>query len=156
MAVRVDPRRLAVWHDFLRAHAALVDVLGRELEAERRLPLHWYDVLVTLAEAPAASLRMSHLAEAVAFSRSGLTRLVDRMERAGLVRRRASGNDRRVTFAELTSEGRAVLRRAAPTHLRGIALHFAAAVSDDEVEVLEAVLRRILDHLAPGAGGPAA
>jgi DNA-binding MarR family transcriptional regulator len=138
---------MQVWRDFLRAHAQLVDVLGAELERERGLPLTWYDVLVTLSDAPDNQMRMGELAAAVAFSRSGLTRLVDRMAAAGLVTRRRSPDDGRVTFAELAPEGRAVLRRAAPTHLRGVDAHFIALLTEDEARVLHRFFGRLLDRM---------
>ena len=147
MTGRIPPERMQVWQDFLRAHARLTEILGRELERERQLPLPWYDVLVTLSEARDGRLRMSELAAAVAFSRSGLTRLVDRMARDGLIVRRRSTTDRRVTFAELTAEGRNVLRRAAPTHLRGVDAYFTALVAEDEAQMLHRFFSRVLDRL---------
>jgi DNA-binding MarR family transcriptional regulator len=138
---------MRVWRDFLAAHARLTEVLGRELEHERRLPLPWYDVLVTLSEAPDGRLRMGELAAAVAFSRSGLTRLVDRMATAGVVTRHRSTTDRRVTFAELTQEGRTVLRRAAPTHLRGVDAYFTSLVGEDEAVLLHRFFTRVIERL---------
>src|SRR4029079_19422359 len=81
---RITQERLAVWREFLEAHALVVGALEAELDAERDLPLAWYDVLVSLAEAPGRRLRMQDLAARVLFSRSGLTRLLDRMVTAGL------------------------------------------------------------------------
>src|SRR5579862_1644472 len=110
--------RLAAWRAFLELHAALIEVLGGELERERRLPLAWYDVLVQLAEAPASRLRMQELARSVLISKSGLTRLVDRMVQAGYVERQPCPDDLRGSFAVLTPAGRDALREAAPVHLR--------------------------------------
>lgn len=154
MTSRVDatgltPRQLEVWRLFLEAHAHLIEVLGQELEDEQQLPLTWYDVLVQLAEAPDGSLRMQDLAEAVLLSRSGLTRLVDRMQRAGLVERRACDTDRRGTFAVMTTTGRAALERCAPTHSRGVREHFADLLDEEELTTLARVLRRIVDQGAP-------
>ena len=92
---------------------------------------------------------MRDLADSVLLSPSGLTRLVDRMERAGLVARDTCSSDRRGSFAVLTSEGKATLRRAAPTHLRGIAEYFAAHVSDGEADAISAALARIAVALNP-------
>src|SRR4051812_41036011 len=78
---------LASWRWFLRAHATITRALENELEAEQKLSLASYDVLVQLAEAPNRRLRMTELADAVLLSRSGVTRLVDRLERVGLVAR---------------------------------------------------------------------
>jgi DNA-binding MarR family transcriptional regulator len=144
VAARPDPERLAVWRLFLEAHAAVTDRLGRELEAECHLPLTWYDVLLQLAGAPGRRLRMRDLADAVLLSRSGLTRLVDRMETAGLVVREATAADRRGADAVLTEAGRAALRRAAPVHLRGVQEHFAAHLSDPALGGLREALCRIV------------
>ena len=135
--------RLAAWRAFLEAHARVTEVLERELREGQDLPLTWYDVLVQLHEAPENRLRMQELAAAVVLSKSGLTRLIDRMERAGLVRRSQCPTDRRGTFAELTDEGYAQLRAAAPTHLVGVERHFTAHLSADDAEVLARVLGAI-------------
>ena len=143
MPARPDPQRLDAWRSFLRAHAVLTDTLDRELQAERSLPLAWYDVLVTLAAADDGRLRMRDLADEVMLSRSGLTRLVDRMATAGLVSRQPDPDDRRGTLACLTDAGMQTLRRAAPVHLRGIEEHFARHLSEREAEVLAAALQRV-------------
>jgi DNA-binding MarR family transcriptional regulator len=141
----VPAPQLRAWRAFLEAHAHTTELLARELREEEDLPLAWYDVLVHLHEADGHRLRMQELAQEVLLSKSGLTRLIDRMERDGLVRRARCSEDRRGTFAELTDEGRAALRRTAPTHLRGVAEHFAAHLDADEAAVLERLLRRISD-----------
>jgi DNA-binding MarR family transcriptional regulator len=143
MPARPDPQRLDAWRAFLRAHAVLTDALDRELQAERGLPLAWSDVLLNLAEADDGRLRMRDLADGVMLSRSGLTRLVDRMATAGLVNRQPDPDDRRGTLACITNEGMQTLRRAAPVHLRGIEEHFASRLRDDEVAVLRDALQRI-------------
>jgi DNA-binding MarR family transcriptional regulator len=143
MPARPDPQRLDAWRAFLRAHAVLTDALDRELQAERDLPLAWYDVLLNLAEADDDRLRMRDLADRVMLSRSGLTRLVDRMATAGLVSRRPDPDDRRGTLACLTDAGLHSLRRAAPVHLRGVEEHFARHLRDDEVRVLRQAFERI-------------
>jgi DNA-binding MarR family transcriptional regulator len=146
----VPAAQLRAWRAFLEAHARTTEVLARELRDEEELPLAWYDVLVHLHEAEGRRLRMQELASEVLLSKSGLTRLIDRMEQAGLVRRAACSEDRRGTFAELTDAGRETLRRTAPTHLRGVAEHFAAYLDDDEAAVLERLLRRIADAARAG------
>jgi DNA-binding MarR family transcriptional regulator len=157
MPRRPDPERLAVWRLLLETHAAVVDRLSRELEAESDLPLTWYDVLLQLSGAPGGRLRMRDLAEAVLLSRSGLTRLVDRMEAAGLVCREAHPSDGRGANAVLTPAGRTALRRAAPVHLRGIDFHFARHLSDEEVATLRAALDRVVTalHEEAAAASPA-
>jgi DNA-binding MarR family transcriptional regulator len=131
----------------LRAHNRLTAVLEHELQAERQLPLVWYDVLVQLSQ-HGGSLRMNELARAVMLSKSGLTRLVDRLCAAGLVTRSADPGDRRGRRVTLTTDGDHVLRRAAPVHLRGIAEHFTDLLSDEEAAELAALLARIIEPLS--------
>lgn len=140
---RPDAARMAAWRALLEAHAAVTDLLERELEQERGLPLSIFEVLLELAEAPGGRMRMRKLAQSVLLSKSGLSRLVDRMEEAELVRRERCPSDRRGAYAVLTDEGRAVLRRAAPVHLRGIQEHFARHLADDEVQALIDALGKV-------------
>ncbi len=139
-----DPVELRAWRSFLRAHAVVTRRLEAELLAAHELPLGTYDVLVQLTEAPEGRLRMSELAEAVLLSRSGLTRLVDRMERDGLVQRQSCPSDARGTFTVVTPEGRRRLREAAPTHLRGVRTHVTGRLTQGELTELT----RMLDHVA--------
>ena len=152
----VPEPQLAAWRALLEAHARTTEVLARELRDEVGLPLSWYDVLLQLNEAPDQRLRMQELADAVLLSKSGLTRLVDRMERDGLVARSACSDDRRGTFAELTTAGRDRLRSTAPTHLRGVREHVADLLDDQEAAILERLLRRLADAARPttGSTGP--
>jgi len=143
---------LAVWRTFLRAHAEVSRRLEAELVAEHDLPLAWYDVLLQLAEAVDRRLRMTELADRVLLSRSGLTRLVDRLEREGLVARAACPSDARGLFAVLTECGLARLRAAAPTHLRGIAEHMTGRFSAGELEDLGDLVARLLPVPAAAAG----
>ena len=143
MRNRPDAARLAAWRALMEAHAAVTDLLERELEQERGLPLSKFEVLLKLAEAPDGRMRMLELAQSVLLSKSGLSRLVDRMEEAELVRRERCPSDRRGAYAALTEEGRALLRRAAPVHLRGIEEHFARHLADHEVQVLAEVLGKV-------------
>ena len=138
-----DQLRLAAWRAFLNAHAATIAAIERELAVEDLVPLTWYDVLVALSEAPGHRRRLHELARAVVLSRSGLTRLVDRLEAAGLLRREPCPDDRRGAYAVLTPEGEATLRRTWPTYGRGIVEHFARHLSDDEAGVLTAALERV-------------
>jgi DNA-binding MarR family transcriptional regulator len=139
----IDDDRLEAWAAFLRAHAALTAALERELLSERGMPLSWYEVLLRLIAAPEGSLRMQELARAVFFSKSGVTRLIDRMEEAGLVERRHCPSDRRGTYASITDSGRSAFRRAVPVHLAGIREHFGNHLSDEETAVLRDVLSRV-------------
>lgn len=144
-APSVTGDRLGAWRAFLEAHAQITDVLARELRDEEDLPLAWYDVLVHLSEAPGQQLRMQELADAILLSKSGLTRLVDRMQTAGLVEREACPSDKRGTFARLTDQGLAALEDAAPTHVRGVEQHFASLLDDEEAAVLQRLLRRLVE-----------
>lgn len=134
---------MSAWRSLLEAHAAVVELLERELERECGLPLTHYEVLLRLHDAPGARMRMQELARSVLLSKSGLSRVVDRMVAAGLVCREQSLTDRRGYFAVLTERGRTALRRAAPVHLRGIEEHFASHLDEAEAEVLAAALGRV-------------
>ena len=144
MPARPDPASLSAWRLLLEAHATVTELLENELVAERGLPLSRYDVLLNLAEAPDSRLRMQELSASVLLSKSGLSRLVDRMVEAGLVRRERCQDDRRGWFAVLTDQGRSALRRAAPVHLRGIQEHFTRHLEPEEVEAMTAALKRVV------------
>ena len=146
------PAHMAAWRAFIEAHAHVLARLSRELQAEESLPVTWYDVLVQLSEADDHSLRMQDLADRVLLSQSGLTRLVDRLQQAGLVERVRCVDDGRGFFAQLTDEGLKTLRRAYPTHLRGVRRWFADALSAEEAEVLARALSRIAADARPPAG----
>lgn len=141
--LRPDDWRIAVWRSFLRAHATVIHQLEQELSADARLPLSTYDVLLQLVEAPGHRLRMAELANRVLLSRSGLTRLVDRLQADGLVRREPSPDDARGTYTVLTRDGFAALRRAAPVHLAGVQRHWLSRFDDDELRVLGELLQRL-------------
>ena len=146
-AGRLSGAELSAWRGLLRVHASLVRALDAELEAEHALPITSYDVLTNLAHAPEQRMRMRDLAEAIVLSRSGLTRLVDRLEKEGLVKRAACASDARGSFACLTEAGHAALERARPTHLDGVRRRFLAHFDADELEQLGAYWERVL----PGA-----
>ncbi len=143
MGIEPDEARLTAWRAFLIAHASTVSAIERDLAAEGLVPLTWYDVLVALWEAPDHRLRLHELAREIVLSRSGLTRLVDRLEAAGLLRREAATDDRRGAYAVLTDEGRAAQLRAWPIYARGIATYFADHLSEEEAMILANALQRI-------------
>ncbi len=147
MAKELDDIHLDAWRTFITAHARLIDAIDAELVEAGRLPLHWYDVLVELIEAPDHRLRLHELADRVVLSRSGLTRLVDRLENAGLLARQPDPMDRRGAFAVLTDKGREAMRQSWPVYARGIARHFARHLSDAEARTLTEVLTRVLDAI---------
>ena len=140
---QLTARELAAWRGFLRVHAALVRDLDRELEEAHGLPLTQYEVLLYLETAPGHRLRMSDLAASVLLSQSGVTRLVDRLERAGHVVRKPCDVDRRVLYAEVTESGRARLAEARPTHLAGVRARFLGHFDADELDELAAAWERV-------------
>ena len=154
---RADDPRLRAWIAFLRAYAAVTRRLEAELHAARDLGLAEYDALVQLALADGRRLRMSELAERVVLSRSGVSRLVDRLEATGLVVRAACKDDARVAWATLTDAGLERLRDAAPVHLRGVETHFLAQIPDADREALIRALETVVHGLRDqGRTAPAA
>ena len=147
-AVHRTPTRaqLDAWRSFLSAHARVMRSLEAELVAEQHLSLVSYDVLVQLAESADRKLRMAELAEAVLLSRSGVTRLVDRLERAGLVARQRVAGDGRGVIAELTQAGLDTLRRASTTHLAGVSRHFVDRFDEQELGQLGQLCGRLTDR----------
>jgi DNA-binding MarR family transcriptional regulator len=129
-------RELGAWRGLLRTHAMLVKRLDAELEAEHGLPLTSYEVLLHLGNAPERKMRMCDVADSVLLSRSGLTRLVDRLERDGFVERVSCADDARGAFAQLTDEGAAKLAQARSTHLDGVREHFLKHFSEAELDLL--------------------
>jgi DNA-binding MarR family transcriptional regulator len=135
--------RVWPWAALLRVHAAVVPKLERALAAER-VPLAWYDVLLELNSAPERRLRMTDLGARVVLSRERVSRVVDELERAGLVRRERNAGDGRSFLAVLTDEGRARLRAVAPVYLAGIEEHYARHLTDEEARVIGTALGRVL------------
>ncbi len=140
----LDKIRSSVWRLFLTAHVRVIDRIEAKLAEAELPPLEWYDVLLTLKEAPEYRLRLSDLADKVLLSRSNLTRLVDRLEKAGLLYRQPCPTDRRGTLAVLTPEGLTMQKRMWLVYAKGIGEYFACHVNDIEVSVLQQVLERIL------------
>jgi len=143
MAGSCDARHHA-WPLFLETHAVLVELLGRELEAEADLPLTWFEVLIKLNDAPEGRLRMNDLADSLYLSKSGVTRLVDRMADAGLISRASCAQDRRVVYAQITKKGRTRFERAAPIAFRGVNEHFGAHLSATEERALISAFTKIV------------
>ena len=135
-AVDLTAEELGAWRGLLRVHTALVKALDAELAAAHDLPLSSYEVLITLASAPGHKRRMAELADSVLLSRSGMTRLVDRLEREGLLVRDTCTDDGRGCFAVLTEKGDELLARARPTHLDGIRERFLVHFTADELREL--------------------
>jgi len=141
--LRAGDWRLAAWRSFLRTHTHLIRRLEQDLLTNNKIALGSYDVLVQLAEAPENRLRMSELANAVLLSRSGLTRLVDRMQREGLVERQPDPGDARGLFTVLTPRGRDALRDAAVVHLRGVSELFVDRLTEQELQQLQELMTKL-------------
>jgi DNA-binding MarR family transcriptional regulator len=138
------PEELAAWRGLLRVHSALVKALDAELLAGHELPLTSYEVLINLQAAPGRRRRMAELADGVLLSRSGMTRLVDRLERDGLLERDQCTDDGRGTYAVLTDKGEAMLQRARRTHLDGVRERFLRHFEPDELRALAGLWNRVL------------
>lgn len=148
-----DPR-LAPWRAFVRAQAQVSRRLDEDLRNEHGLSLQEYVALLILAEAPDRRLRMGRLADSLTLSKSGATRLIDRLAGDGLVDRVSCPSDLRGAEAALTEAGLNRLRTAAPTHLRGIAEYFLSAIEGDDLPVVERTMQCVAD-LACNARGRA-
>jgi DNA-binding MarR family transcriptional regulator len=131
------------WTRFLKAHSAISRRLERDLKDEHELTLSDYDVLVQLSLAPGRRLRPVELARAVLLTRSGITRLVQGLERAGFVERVDCPEDARGFLVGLTPAGLELIRSARATHLEGVAELFSDRYSDDELETLSQLLERL-------------
>ncbi len=137
------------WRGLLRAHSSVAKQLESALEGAHSLPLRAYEVLHYLEEMPGGRMRMSDLAEQAQLSRSGLTRLVDRLERDGLLMRCSCQHDARGAYACLTDAGSERLREARGTHLTVVREQFLSRFSKRELHTLTEMWNRI----APCANG---
>src|SRR5437588_5238112 len=140
--------RLRAWRLYFESALALVDVLDAELERDAGIPLRWYDVLVHLEETP-DGLRMNELAERILYSKSGFTRVVDRLEEAGLVQRVRPENDRHSILVVLTDQGRTTMEQARRHHRHAIEQHFSQHLSDSDIKALTHALEKLSAHARP-------
>ena len=144
-AVKIPEDQLATWRAFLRAHSSMLRRISADLEEAELPPLPWYDVLAALRDAPDIRMRQVELAERVLLSNSGMSRLLDRIEKAGLVERVTCPGDRRSFHVQLTSDGEKMIEQMWPVYARGIAEDFLPALGSNPCEVretLEAVGRQ--------------
>jgi DNA-binding MarR family transcriptional regulator len=139
----LEGQRLATWTRFLKAHSAISRQLERDLAAGHALTLSDYDVLLQLSHAPDQRLRPVEIARAVLLTRSGITRLIQGLERAGYVERMECPGDARGFLVALTPPGLELVRRARTTHLERVAELFSDRYSDDELETLAELLERL-------------
>ncbi len=145
--------RQTAWRLFLTTQATLLELIEQELAQAGLPPLTWYDVLFALSEAPDQRLRMHELAAEIVLCRSNLTRLVDRLETAGLVCRKSCPTDRRGAFAAITEQGLAMRQKMWPIYEQAITKYFARHLDDTEVEVFTKVLERVLTCMREGKDG---
>jgi DNA-binding MarR family transcriptional regulator len=154
-----DPR-LDTWRDFLHVHARLMRRMDEELQANHGLSMAEYDALLQLAMSPGRRLRMSVLADRVLLSRSGITRLVDRLVASGMVERSACTTDARGAEAALTPAGLERLRQASRTHLDGVDTWFLGVIGEDDRLAMQRALEHVAEHLdshgEPAVGPPPA
>ncbi len=143
MSTNTEPQQMEAWEAVIRTVGSLLKTFEGELQDAVGLPLPWYDVLIQLSSAPDGRLRMQALADSVVLSRSGLTRLIDRMEKAALLEREHCAEDRRGYYAVLTEEGRRVFLGAKPVHERGIYEHFTRHLDDDDARALVAAFTKV-------------
>lgn len=148
--VAIEPN-LEAWIAFLRAHASLTRELSSRLESDHGLTLNDYDCMVQLASAPERSLRRVDLARSVLLSPSGITRLLDGLERDGWVEKRSCDSDARVTYARLTDAGLAKFKAARKTHIADIEEAFGSRYTPEELGRISALLGRLLDSDEPPA-----
>lgn len=141
-----SPERLRAWRLFFETALALIDVLDNNFEHDSGFPVQWYDVLVHIEDAP-EGLRMNDIAGRILYSKSGLTRVVDRMEKEGLVRRVVPENDRRSIFVVQTDKGREAMTRARRQHHDWIAEHFSRPLADTDIKALTRALEKLNAHM---------
>jgi DNA-binding MarR family transcriptional regulator len=140
--------RLRAWRLYFESALALIDVLDAELERDAGIALRWYDVLVKLEEMP-DGLCMNELAERILYSKSGFTRVVDRMEEAGLVRRVRPQDDRRSILVFMTEEGRSTMEHARRHHRHAIEEHFSSHLTDSDIKALIRAFEKVSVHARP-------
>jgi len=143
-----SPERLRCWRLFFESALALGDVLDAELEQAVGIPQRWYDVLVHLEESP-GGIRMNELAERILYSKSGFTRVIDRMEEEGLVRRVRPEHDRRSILVVLTERGTEMMEEARRYHRDGIQRHFLQHLTDTDIKALTRALEKVSAHARP-------
>ena len=141
--VHLDDKSMA-WRALMELHATIVDAIERQLHDGGAVPIAWFEVLLRLSRTPDASMRMQDLAGVLLLSRSGVTRLADRLETAGLIERRTCATDRRGTLAVLTDAGREAIERAQPLVHGALDEHFARHVSKADARSLRSILEHVL------------
>jgi DNA-binding MarR family transcriptional regulator len=144
--IRTTPASEA-WRAVMTAFTRVNSILAREMQTETEVSLEWYSILLILAQSQGGTMRPSDLADQIGLSRSATTRLIDRLERSGLVERRVCGSDRRGTYVSLTPRGQEVFRKAGRVHLRGIDEHVGSHLTNEELAQLKALLGKLADRV---------
>ncbi|MEC0231695.1 MarR family winged helix-turn-helix transcriptional regulator [Paenibacillus alba] len=140
---KLQEDQLAVWRTFLNTHSTVIRLIEKDLLDQDQVPLIWYDVLVALYQTPSKKMRMSELADKVVLTPSGITRLVERLEKEGYVRRERTEEDRRGSYAVLTREGKRAFLKAWPIYEQGILSYFIRHLEEDELRIIQKGLARI-------------
>ena len=148
----VPDTHLAAWRAVLNAHTSVVAHAEEALTAAGLPPLAWYDVLWAIRRAPKHRIRMAELASSLTISRGGLTKLADRLENAGLIRREPADTDGRGLYAALTTEGNTLLRRMWPVYSRALRQTFVSAISNEEAALIAAALSHVNEPPREDAG----
>ena len=151
----LDADEQHTWRSFLTANRLFFEGIERQLQQESGLPHAYYEILVRLSEAPDRTMRMSHLASTSLSSRSRISHAVARLEESGWVRRRPCADDRRGALAELTDEGLAALRSAAPAHVEAVRRGLFDALSREQVTALREISDALVAHLSDEPVWPA-
>ena len=138
-----------LWQSFLAVHRQIVEQLAEEMLREHRLPLEWFDVLVHLADLPGMRARQKELRDRVLLSESGVSRLLVRMEKAGLITRSTADDDRRGIEIAVTDDGRAALLAAIESHLQLVAALFSDRLTATDQAALSWILSKLLAKPKP-------
>lgn len=147
----MDARWSQVWDTLVATPFGLYSTWERRLQDACGLPALHFHVLQILSESEEGRLRLQELADAVRHSQSGTTRLVDRLEREGLLERISCESDRRVTWATLTDRGTQAYQRAVPIWDAFLEEHLRRGLTGDEAETLKALLLKLQSTLAADA-----
>ena len=146
VSIRTTPASDA-WRAVMTAFTRVNSILAREMQTETEVSLEWYSILLILTQSQDGEMRPSDLADQIGLSRSATTRLIDRLERSGLVERRVCGSDRRGTYVSLTPRGQEVFKKAGRVHLRGIDEHVGSHLTGDELAQLATLLGKLADRV---------
>jgi len=147
MTNQIDPNQLEIWRLFLNTHAKIIRQIDKELADANQIPLNWYDVLIELYEAPEKKLRMSDIADRVLLTRSGLTRLVDKLEKTGYLIREIDPEDRRGFYAVITDDGVNAMREAWKVYSRTIEDFFGQHLNPDAMPMLKTMFSNMIEHI---------